>query len=228
MKNKLIKILNNPKNQTNERCVINNYAIKNDVITRKVTNFYTNGNILGVFEDGEIKYSAKLLKDIEYEYIQKGFEGIFVDASNAQSSAFIYELDKLCYKRKIELYVPLEYEKSAENAKLVFKTEITGGDLSNILQYKKMQFGERLVTLVRKIQREFSIPNQNDTYIDVEKLDTTGRNVFFSENLYTNYFTYMKNENTCVFTMFDDENSIEKKIELCKRCSILEVFVDET
>lgn len=227
MKNIIIPICKTKNQHHDKKKVLMSYSISSSKLCKNTSFHDTKNNILGIFEENFDIFNQNIILDIEHEYYNKFFDGIFLDFHSQEIAELVFKLDEFCKKRNIPFFVPLEYSHSTSHAKLAFKPQISGGNLSKILEFKKLEYGDRLVAFVQKNQKEFKIPNLDNSYTDIDFIDTTDKNVYFSEHLCTNYFTFMKDQNTCIFTIFDDESSLKKKIEKCFEHGISQVFVDE-
>ncbi|MFI3227790.1 MAG: hypothetical protein R3Y09_10360 [Clostridia bacterium] len=234
MKDLLTGILD-PENVTTysskfNRYVANIYKIQNNCLVRQKTFSKFENSILGINDDDFCaeKDVKKIISDIFYEYKKFNFNGIFLDFHGEEHSEFVYLLDERCYKEHIELYVPQKYAKVVDNAKIVISTAISGGNLQQIFEYSILQYGlNRICAEISLDAYEFDIPSYNDLsrkIVRPTKTDLTS--VFFSENLCTNYYTKMTDSEHCVFTIFDDENSFKKKLEIIHKLTVKDIFIN--
>ncbi|MFI3116175.1 MAG: hypothetical protein R3Y12_08570 [Clostridia bacterium] len=206
------------------------YKVENNILMRLKNFSNFRGKMLGITD---LSFSInknlkKILSDIIFEYRKFNFSGIFLDFKGESQSEFVLELDELCFKEKIPLYVPQSYAYVVNNAKIVINTAISGGCLKNIIEYAQMQYGTcRICVQISLVACEFKIPSKNNAGKFMNfPINTNNSPVFFSETLCTNYFTKMDSENSCIFTIFDDKTTFYKKLSLLNSLNVAEIFFD--
>lgn len=204
------------------------YIIKGTELIKSKAFVNYRGCILGVKEiyiDDKVN-TAKIAHDIIFDYNKNGFKGIYLDFFSGKATELVFLLDKLCVKEGIELFVPITYAKSVNYAKLIFDTSISGGNLKNILEYMIFEYGqERFCAKISHVVKKCYIPSNGEGEVileDCEKAD----NVFFSDNLYIKYYSYMQDER-CVFTTFDDIDTLNRKISLLRGLAVEKIFICE-
>lgn len=206
------------------------YKIQNDCLMRFKTFANFDGMVLGIDDtDFSIdKNLKKILSDIIFEHKKYNFNGIFLSFHGENHSEFVYLLDELCFKEHIKLYVPLSYAKVVQNAILVISTAISGGNLQQLFEYSILQYGlPRVSAEISLSAYEFDIPSENSIPRKItQPLNIENQSIFFSEALCCNYFTHRKNDNSCTFTIFDDEKSFINKMQIMTKLSVNDIFIN--
>lgn len=202
------------------------YTIENDILRRSHSHF--SAKMLGIsdFNFSISKNLRKILTDILFEYKKYNFEAIYLNFSSEITREFVFELDKLCFSENIKLYVPFSFAKVVTYANLVLNTAICGGNLKNLFEFSILEYGiNRISAEISCVAREFEIPSSNVEGVAIE-IPIEPKNVYFSDNLYTNYFTTMKTPEVCVFTIFDNQTSIARKIDMIASLKVCEIFLN--
>ena len=184
--------------------------------------------MMGICDDdfSITKNIQKILNDILFEYEKNNFIAIYLDFHSDPQSEFVSRLDEICERQGIKFFVPMNYAKVVKYATIVIDMAISGGNVKEILQYNIQEYGvSRIATQISHIAKEFYIPYNDSIGMDIVlPVNTDGREVFFSDSLCTNYFTYMKDEKSCIFTIFDNEKSFFSKLEIIKNANIKDIF----
>lgn len=204
------------------------YKLGRENLIKHPTTLFIENQILGItdIDFNGVFNMKKLIDDVVFEYQKNKCLGIYLDFHSENSVELVAVLDDLCFRQGFKLYVPMPYANSVKNSILVFDMAISGGNIKNILEYTKMQNPNFAIKISHQC-RKFEIPSA-DTQGELlpYPIDTFDKNVFFSENLCTNYFTYMKNTETCIFSIFDDEKSLGAKLDVVKSLEINDIFMD--
>ena len=104
---------------------------------------------------------------------------------------------------------------------------LAGGSLSRRLEEAAERFGRERVTLaVQRVAEDFFLPSPTGSGVPLsrreleEKLEQLHPSVFFSHELCARYFTYMSRESGAHFVLFDDRDTLRKKLEVAQELGI--------
>lgn len=163
------------------------------------------------------------------------FRGIILDFSSTPTSKtmnLIRLLDEQTRKNRLGLYLPEAYHQYSKTAKIIISSAISGGSLPNRLASVMKRYGSnRVVLSIERSAEAFSLPSMNGMGKSLtqdelqEKIKTLSPAIFFSNDLYAHYFTYMSRDGSAHFILYDDVGSIQKKLTLAKNHSINECFL---
>lgn len=184
--------------------------------------------------DGEGKAEA-LCQEIVRECAAHGFQGVFCDFDPPvlpvlERAAAL--LAPTFQKRGWSLYLPPFYAAKVPNCKVVVPTALSGGSLRHHLREAIDAYGaERVVLGLEWACEDFSLPAKegSGTPLSMEELDRLRHkrrpNIYFSGDLCAHYFTYMPTGESPHFVLFDDAESMIKKLELAREIGIREAFL---
>lgn len=222
------KYVENSKKFTNNIALI--YKIGNGNLLKEKINYFFDNQIMGIYDENfsNEENIKKICDDILFDYNSLNFKGIYLDFNYENSVELVSKLDQYAYRNQIELYVPKAFAKVTNHAKIVIDMGISGGNISDILEYTKMEFGkDRVCAKISYNIRKFIVPNSQDSEGEILlNVDLHDKEVFFSELLCTNYYTTMISEDKCEFVIFDNIQSLYKKIEVLHKVGIKNIFMD--
>lgn len=137
------------------------------------------------------------------------------------------QLDSLFARRNWTLFVPEAYGRCAPQAKIVISSALSGGSLALRLQEAGERFGRDRVALSLQLSAEdFFLPSPSGSGIPLtreelrERLDRIRPSVFFSHELCARYFTYMSRDSGAHFVLFDDGDTLCRKLEVARRAGV--------
>ena len=140
-------------------------------------------------------------------------------------------LDDLFSRRGFSLFVPEGYGSCAPQAKVMISSALSGGSLSFRLEECMERFGrDRVVLALEKVAEDFILPSPSGkgtplTQTDLrEKINCIHPAVFFSPELCARYFTYMGHESGAHFVLFDDGDTLRRKMEVARQLGINTFF----
>lgn len=143
---------------------------------------------------------------------------------------FAGELSKLLTARKRKLYLPEAYA-AVRDAAVLICTALSGGSLTGRLEEAIAAYGRGRIALdVQRLRMDFTLPARTGTGepLDGEAFQRlTAREqstVFFSPELCARYFTYVRRA-VPHLVLFDDADTIRKKLELAQTLQIGEAFL---
>ena len=168
-------------------------------------------------------------QEILRECQARGFSGAILDFENhlPPLEQIAGQLDEQFARRGWTLYVSERYGSHAPHARVMIPSALSGGSLQQRLVEALERFGEsRVVLALEKRAEDFFLPSPTGSgqpLTDQELKDLMTRlspSVFFSGELCARYFTYMSRTNGAHFVLFDDGDTLRRKIEVARRLGI--------
>lgn len=167
---------------------------------------------------------AGFCREVVQECAARQFTGVVCDFETRYTAAqnrVLEQLDDLCGKRKLSLHVPEVFGGSCPNARVLISSAISGGSLSQRLEDAIRRWGAERVTLaVERSAVDFYLPSPSGQGAELSRealatlMEERAPSVFFSRDLCAHYFTYMSRQNGAHFILYDDANSIRKKLDI--------------
>lgn len=137
------------------------------------------------------------------------------------------QLDSLFARRGWVLFVPEAYGGCAPQAKVVIPSALSGGSLALRLQEAGERFGrDRIALSLQLTAEDFFLPSPSGSGVPLsreelrERLDRMRPSVFFSHELCARYFTYMSRDSGAHFVLFDDGDTLSRKLEVARRAGV--------
>ena len=171
-----------------------------------------------------------LCGEILRECTVRGFHGAVLDFEQGCKPVLervIRELEEGFARRKWTMYVPEEYAHCTQYARVMMSSALSGGSLHSRLEEGLECYGKKRLTLfLERVCEDFFLPAPDGRG---EKLDQKQLkelmaewqpSVFFSHELCARYFTYMSRENGAHFVLFDDGDTVRKKIQVARGLGI--------
>ncbi|MDR3206984.1 MAG: hypothetical protein LBT60_01500 [Oscillospiraceae bacterium] len=183
--------------------------------------------------DGQPGDTEALCHEVLRECSARNFEGVVADFEQTcapQLEPFVERLAPALRQRRLSLYVTPLYAGLAEDATVIIPTALVSGSLRERLAQAREHFGPRLALELERIARDITLPDAQGQglRLDRDQLHALaeGRQVFFSRELCSHYFTYKdrKTQQTH-FVLFDDAQSLLKKMSLASGMGIREGFL---
>ena len=135
----------------------------------------------------------------------------------------IRELGERLTWRKWRLYVPEQYGNCSPHGRVMISSALSGGSLHNRLEEAIERYGRQRVTLaVERVAEDFFLPSPGGEGVVLSReklqkeLEERQPSVFFSHELCARYFTYMSRENGAHFVLFDDGDTMRKKMQVAR------------
>jgi len=159
----------------------------------------------------------------------RGFSGAFLDFEGRLPplEQLAARLDELFAQRGWTLFVPEAYGLCAPKALVLIPSALSGGSLEERLREAGERFGrDRLALALQRSAEDFSLPAPTGcgrplSQQELESLCIRLRpSVFFSHELCARYFTYMTRENGAHFVLFDDPDTLRRKVEVARSLGI--------
>ena len=170
-----------------------------------------------------------LCQEILRECQVRGFSGAVLDfeARLPPLEQIAKQLDEPFTRRGWVLLVPERYAPMAPHARVMIPSALSGGSLQRRLEEALERFGEnRVVLALEKRAEDFSLPSPTGSGqpLSPQELEELTKrlapSIFFSRELCARYFTYMSRENGAHFVLFDDGDTLRRKVEEAHRLSI--------
>ena len=173
--------------------------------------------------------TGPLCQEIIRECQARGFSGAVLDFENRLPplEQIAGALDEAFARQGWTLYVTERYGPHAPHARVMIPSALSGGSLRRRLEEALEQFGEsRTVLALEKRREDFFLPSptgsgQPLTEEELEQLkQRLAPSIFFSGDLCARYFTYMSRESGAHFVLFDDSDTLRRKVEVARELGI--------
>lgn len=136
-------------------------------------------------------------------------------------------MDDLFAQRGWRLYVPEPYGPCAPHAGVLISSALSGGSLAVRLEEACQRFGrDRVVLALVKSAEDFLLPSPSGCGTPLSRAELEQRmaalhpSVFFSHELCARYFTYMSRDSGAHFVLFDDGDTLARKMEVARRVGV--------
>ncbi len=179
--------------------------------------------------------SGPFCQEVMRECIARNFSGIIC---NFEARPFpvlgkiVAELGELAHKRGWPLYVIEPYARFSDKSKVLISTALSGGSLRQRLQEAAGQYGAARVALsIERVRQDFFLPSPSGQGTPIsqeelkERIEALSPSIFFSNELCAYYFTYMSPQNGAHFILFDNVESIRKKLYVARSLDIIDAIV---
>lgn len=173
--------------------------------------------------------TGPLCQEILRECQARSFSGAILDFENRLPplEQIAAQLDEQFARRGWTLYVTEPYARHTPHAKVMIPSALSGGSLRRRLEEALERFGESRVALaLEKVAEDFFLPSptgsgQPLTQQELENLKVRlSPSIFFSGDLCARYFTYMSRDNGAHFVLFDDGDTLRRKVEVGRKLGI--------
>lgn len=170
-----------------------------------------------------------LCQEVFRECQARSFSGAILDFENRLPplEQIARQLDEPFARRGWSLYVTERYGSHAPHARVMIPSALSGGSLQRRLEEALERFGEsRVVLALEKVAEDFFLPSPTGSgqpLTEQELANLKARlspSVFFSGDLCARYFTYMSRENGAHFVLFDDGDTLRRKVEVAHKLGI--------
>ena len=170
-----------------------------------------------------------LCQEILRECQARGFVGAILDFEGRLPplAQIAEQLDESFARRDWTLFVPEAYAQNAPRGKVMVPSALSGGSLRLRLEEAGERFGrERVALALEKAAEDFSLPSPSGSGqpLTQEQLQALkarlSPSIFFSGDLCARYFTYMSRDSGAHFVLFDDEDTLRRKVEVARQAGI--------
>ncbi|MBQ8389631.1 MAG: hypothetical protein IJX52_01460 [Oscillibacter sp.] len=168
---------------------------------------------------------APFCQEVVRECLARGFCGAVLEFEGRRPplEQIADHLDNLFARRSWLLFVPEGYGLCATHAKVMISSALSGGSLALRLEECVQRFGrDRVVLALEKTAEDFFLPSPSGKGIPLtqeelkERMARLHPSVFFSQELCARYFTYMSRDNGAHFVLFDDGDTLRRKLEVAR------------
>ena len=136
-------------------------------------------------------------------------------------------LDEQFARRGWSLFVTERYGPHAPHARVMIPSALSGGSLRRRLEEALERFGGgRLALALERVAEDFFLPSPTGSGQPLSQEELSARmeqlrpSVFFSGELCARYFTYMSRESGAHFVLFDDGDTLRRKLEVARSLGI--------
>ena len=170
-----------------------------------------------------------LCQEIVRECQARGFSGAVLDFDTRLPplEQLAGQLDEQFARRSWTLYVPEGYAPCAPHARVNIPSALSGGSLRRRLEEALERFGEsRTALALEKRAEDFSLPSPTGSGqpLSPQELEQLRQRlspaVFFSGELCARYFTYMSRDSGGHFVLFDDGDTLRRKLDVARELGI--------
>ena len=130
------------------------------------------------------------------------------------------------------LHLPEAYANFSGHARLYLSSALSGGSLEGRLRQAAERYGAgRLVLCLDRVRSDFFLPAPKGAGRPLSKegletlMERLEPSVFFSKDLCAHYFTYVSRSTGAHFVLFDDGESLRRKMEAAERAGISRCFL---
>lgn len=173
--------------------------------------------------------TAPLCQEILREAQARGFSGAVLDFESRLPplEQIAGQLDEQFTRRGWMLCVNEGYAARAPHARVMIPSALSGGSLQRRLVEALERFGEnRVILALEKRAEDFTLPSPTGSGkpLSAQELEELRQrlapSLFFSGELCARYFTYMSRESGGHFVLFDDGDTLCRKVEVARRLGI--------
>ncbi len=176
------------------------------------------------FDASRPGYPGQFVREVLRELSARGFTGVIANWEGESSPVLrqvTVQLGSALSQRKLSFYVPERWGNAIPSAKVLISSAISGGTLRGRITEAGNSFGmERVVLAIERCAEEFRLPAPKGSGTPLSEEELNQRlsglrpRIYFSSELCAHYFTWMGRDGRVRFVLFDDKNSIRKKLQL--------------
>lgn len=168
-------------------------------------------------------------QEVIRECLSRGFTGVVLDFEGRLPPLvqMAVQLEDGLSRRGMALYVPEAYGHCTHHARVMIPSALSGGSLATRLEEAGEHFGrDRIVLALQKTAEDFCLPSPTGSGVPLDGKELGDRmaklrpSVFYSGELCARYFTYMSRENGAHFVLFDDGDTLRRKMEVARKLGI--------
>ena len=205
------------------------------VLQRAQIRFDGKGGWLGICDAPGLEdvQPEKLARDVQAECVRRGCGGAVLDLRPTGTGEG--KLEALCaalHRLRVPCCVPESAARLAPEGKVLCSAAVSGGSFSELLDDLCGRFGgERVCLDLVRMCSDFSMPSASPdgeplTQRELDDLRRTYRTEgFFSPELCAKYFTYRRDNGGAHFVLFDDGDTVLRKLSAAREKGIFAVFL---
>ena len=176
---------------------------------------------------------APFCQEVVRECLSRNFSGAVLDFETRLPplEGIAAQLDESFARRGWSLYVPESYGRCAPRARVMISSALSGGSLSLRLEEAQERFGrDRVALALDPAAEDFSLPSPSGSGTPLSRealsrlMERLHPSVFFSNELCARYFTYTTPDGGAHFVLFDDGETLARKVDTA-RCLGIHVFL---
>lgn len=168
-------------------------------------------------------------QEVVRECQARSFSGVILDFEGRLPplEQMAARLDEALTRQNLALYVPEGYGSFAPRARVMISSALSGGSLRRRLEEAQERFGrDRVALALERTAEDFFLPSPTGSGAPLNKgelerlMERLRPSIFFSNELCARYFTYMSKETGAHFVLFDDGETLRRKMEVARRLGI--------
>ena len=173
-------------------------------------------------------------QEVIRECMARGLTGVvcgFAPGCLPPLEQVVRELGQQCFRRSWTLVVPEQYGRCSPHALVAISSALSGGTLVQRLREAQERFGrDRVVLELQRVAEDFFLPSPSGSGTPLtpeelqERIQRLNPSIFFSHELCARYFTYMSRETGAHFVLFDDSDTLARKLQVARELEIRTVL----
>jgi hypothetical protein len=183
----------------------------------------TRGGLLSLSDRDapEIQMPDQLSGAIVRECLRRNYAGVILDFEDSPSldrRVFVSSLAAYLARNRRNLFIPERYASSAPTASVLINTAVSGGNFTTYLRESQNRYGGRAALDLQRLIMDFTLPARSGTGRPMAREELAGLMeqeapaLFFSPDLCTRYFTFMRDGNAH-FVLCDDADTLLRKLQ---------------
>lgn len=189
------------------------------------------GGVLVLSDDGTgVPDLPVFLRMLEGELTRQGFCGVFADfdSFSPKLSALVESMDGLAARRGIALYVPELYAPQAPGAFVLTGSDVVAGSYRLRLEEQRQRYEDRMALELVPVREDFALPSSGQGRRmregELDALLARGMTPYYSDELCLHYFTYVDRAHVTHFVVYDDAQSLRRKVGIAREAGIGKIF----
>ena len=164
----------------------------------------------------------------------RGFRGVILDLETHKPllNQIISGLEDICVRQSWSFYLPETLAPLSHRAKIMIPTALSGGSLTRRFTEAAERYGrERLVPYLQRASEDFHLPAPGGRGHPLSREALTSLrsrlspSIFYSRELCAYYFTYMSRDAGAHFVLFDNAESLRRKMAVAAESGLDEFFL---
>ena len=197
--------------------------VPDNALLRQNLLLQTKGGLLSVSDANapHVDHPKALCSAVLRECSRRSYSGVVLDFESTVRSdllRFAQQLAAVLAEKRMDLFVPESYAKSAPSAIPLICTALSGGDLTERLEQAMAAYpGRRLALDIQRLRMDFDLPSRSGKGQPLSEsalrtlMNSYHPFIFFSHALCIRYFTYTQN-GIAHFVLFDDADTLRQKL----------------
>lgn len=173
-------------------------------------------------------------QEVVRECAARNFSGVVCDFESGRLPPLeetVAQLGRECARRNWAFLVPEHYASCSPHAQVMISSALSGGSLELRLEEAAECYGRGLVVLaLQRVAEDFFLPSPTGSGRSLTRqqlrqlIQERSPSIFFSRELCARYFTYMSRDSGAHFVLFDDAQTLAKKVEVARSAGISTVL----